>query len=250
MGSEVSAKNPIGLSKSEFFQYHYSIINKITKELSEKLNLYDYEKNEYHCNASGNEFRQKLWQLCMKYVSLQNRSKVYKLSSDFTTCRKPSSDSLSCRGYVQIPNNKIRHNSPIDIGYYYSYINLGLYDEKHPNSWSCPLDNIRVGLGDDGLEVASQQLLSLMDCVDLPLKEADRVVNSADSGYARPNYIHPLVSKTPNLNLVIRLRASMKVFVFYDGEQKSNGRNKVYADTPHYLQYEKERHYFNPKTKQ
>lgn len=247
LGSEVNAKSPTELSKSDFFQYHYSIINKITKELSEKLNLYDYGENDYTCKASGNEFRQHLWQLIMKYLP---KSRIYKMSSDFTTCRKPSSNSLACRGYVQIPNNKIKGNQPIDIGYYYSYVNVGLYDEAHPNSWSCPLDNIRLGLADNGVKVASKQLLSLMECIDLPFQKAERVVNSSDSGYAQPSYIHPLLSQTTNLNLNIRLRAGMKVYGFYKGEQKTNGRQKVYADTPHYLQYERERRYFNPKTKE
>ena len=37
LGSEVTAKSPTELSNSPFFQFHYSIICKITKELSEHL---------------------------------------------------------------------------------------------------------------------------------------------------------------------------------------------------------------------
>ena len=37
LGSEVDAKNPTSLSKSPFFQYHYSIINKVMKEIGLKL---------------------------------------------------------------------------------------------------------------------------------------------------------------------------------------------------------------------
>ena len=84
----------------------------------------------------------------------------------------------------------------------YSYVNLGLYDDGHPNSWSCPLDNLRLSLSDDGLKVASTQLLDLMECSDLPFGQDERVVNRADSGYSSPKYIHPLVSKCNNLNLI------------------------------------------------
>jgi hypothetical protein len=247
LGSEIGAKSPTELSKSSFFQYHYSIISKITGELSENLDLYDYLKDNYHCKAEANEFRKKMWLQCMSVVP---EKKIYKTQSDFTTCRKPASNCLSARGYVQIPNNKIGGNQPIDIGYYYSYVNLGLYDEEHPNAWSNPLDNIRVGLGDDGLKVAADQLLGLMDCADLPFKEAERVINSSDSGYANPSYIYPLVSKCTNLNLVIRLRAGMKVYRPYEDEQCKNGSPKRYEDEPYYLQYEREREYRHPKTKE
>ena len=57
-------------------------------------------------------------------------------------------------------------------------------------------------VNDDGLKVASTQLLDLMECSDLPFGQAERVVNRADSGYSSPKYIHPLVSKCNNLNLI------------------------------------------------
>ena len=148
-----------------------------------------------------------------------------------------------------MPNNKIRGNQPIDVGYYYSYVNLGLYDDQHPNSWSCPLDNIRLGLSDDGLEVAANQLLDLMQSSNFPFGQAERLVNSADSGYSSPKYIHPLVSKCDNLNLVIRLRAGMKVYLPYQGEQKDRGRKKTYNQTPYYLQLDNQKKVFNPHTK-
>lgn len=246
LGSEVGAKSPTALSKSSLFQYNYSILNKITGELSTELNLYDYEKDSDRCNNEVSELRQKVRKHCMDYAPKQ---KCYKLASDFTTCRKPSSNCLQSKGYVQIPNNKIGGNQPIDLGYYYSYVNLGLYDRFHPVTWNCPLDNVRVGLGDDGLKVASKQLISLMECEDLPFLEAERVVNSSDSGYGKPSYIHPLVSRCTNLNLVIRLRSGMKVYRPYQGEQKENGRDKAYDDTAYYLQYEGEKRVFNPATK-
>ena len=115
LGSEVTSKSVTQLSKSSFFQYHYSIISKVTKELLEKLDLYDYETAPDNCKVIANDFRQILWKYCMNYAP---KSSCYKLASDFTTIRKPNSNCLASRGYVQIPNNKIRSNQPIDIGYY------------------------------------------------------------------------------------------------------------------------------------
>jgi hypothetical protein len=41
----------------------------------------------------------------------------------------------------------------------------------------------------------------------------------------------------------------MKVYRPYQGEQKENGRDKVYDDTAYYLQYDKEKRVYNPETK-
>lgn len=242
LGSDKSAKNPTMLSKHKFFQYHYSIVNKVTKSLSEGLSL----PNEKSGVINLNELRKKLWVHCMYYSPAQ---RVYKLQSDLTTNRKPYSKCLDSRGYVQIPNNKIKGNKAIDVGYYYSYVNLGLYDENHTNAWSLPMDVERVGLNQKGLSVASSQLLGLMKCADLPFQSAERVVNSADSGYSHPSYIHPLISECSNLNLVIRFRVGSKVYKKYTRSQLSAGRNKIYEDEPYYLQYQRERKCYHPKTK-
>jgi hypothetical protein len=233
------------LSKNKLFQYHYSILNKVTKNLSKELKL--SKDTEDCCNAKEvSDLRKHLQVHCMKYSPRKN---IYKLQSDLTPNRKAYSNCLACRGYVSIPNNKIKGNKSIDIGYNYSYVNLGLYDAEHPNAWSLPLDNIRIGLNDNPLSVSSAQLLGMMECADLPFQEAERVVNSADSGYSHPSYIHPLVSQCPNLNLVIRFRAGTKVYKKYSGKQIAAGRNKVYEDEPYYLQIERERKCYNPKTK-
>lgn len=243
LGSDMTSRNPTSLSKSKLFQYHYSIVNKVIKSLSEGLGL----MGEKVVGVNDvNELREKLWVHCMRYSPPQN---IYKLQSDLTTNLKPHSQCLDSRGYVQIPNNKIQGNKAIDIGYYYSYVNLGLYDERHPNAWSLPIDVQRVGLNEKALSVASSQLLGLMNCADLPFKSAERVVNSVDSGYSTPAYIHPLLSECLNLNLVIRFRAGSKVYKKYSGSQCSSGRNKIYEDGPYYLQTQRERKCYHPKTK-
>ncbi len=111
LASELEAKHPTALSNSPFFQYHYSILNKLTGELSEDLSE---EKQK--------DLRILLRQLCFRYLPEKGE---YKLSSDFTTNRKAESATLSDRAYVHIPNNKIPGNKARDIGYYYSYVEFG-----------------------------------------------------------------------------------------------------------------------------
>lgn len=235
LGSETTAPNPTSLSLSSFFQYHYSITGKVMKEFGEALNAVDNLKLK-------SELRQIL------FKKMQDQSE-YKLSSDFTTVRKPESPTLAGRGFVNIPNVRIYGNKPIDIGYYISCLNLHLYDAEHPCAWSIPLDNLRVDVQADKISVAVQQLCNLLEDKNLPFAESDKVTNTSDTGYSVPEFISPLIEKFDNLVLISRLRYGMKVYKPYTGEQKKGGRNKAYEDDPYYLQTERERMFTKPKTK-
>jgi hypothetical protein len=236
LGSETTARNPTQLSLSPFFQYHYSIIGKVMKEFGEQLNATDNEKLK-------SELRQTF------FDKLPEQS-IYNLSSDFTTIRKPESPTLAERGFVNIPNVRIYGNKPIDIGYYVSCVNLHLYDEQHPVSWSLPLDNLRVPIQSDKNSLAAQQLAAIIRDKKLPLAKSDKITNTSDSGYTVPMFIAPLVDEFDNLLLISRMRYGIKVYKSYTGEQKNAGRDKVYEDEPYYLQTESERMFTNPKTKE
>lgn len=173
----------------------------------------------------------------------------YKLSTDFTTIRKPESATLENRGFVNIPNSRIYGNKPIDIGYYISCLNLHLYDANHPSAWSIPLDNLRVDVQEDKISVVVQQLCNLLEDENLPFAESEKVVNTSDTGYSVPEFISPLIEKFDNLLLISRLRYGIKVYKPYIGEQKNGGRDKAYEDDPYYLQTERERMFKHPKTK-
>ena len=235
LGSETTASNPTSLSLSSFFQYHYSMLGKVTKSFGEQLH-----------GADNLELKSALRQVFFDY--LPERS-AYKLSTDFTTIRKPESPTLEGRGFVNIPNVRISGNKSIDIGYYISCLNLHLYDDDHPKSWSIPLDNLRVDVKADKVSVAAQQLATLLRDVNLPFAQSEKVVNTADTGYTVPKFISPLIDEFDNLLLINRLRYGMKVFKPYTGEQKKNGRNKEYENDPYYLQTESERTFKHRKTK-
>jgi len=235
LGSETTAKNRTQLSESPFFQYHYSIICKVMEELGLQLH-----------STEADNFKSGLREIFFEYVP---RCEEYKLSSDFTTVRKPESRTLGERGFVHIPNTRIYGNKPIDIGYYVSCVNLGLYDEEHPESWSIPLDNQRVEVDADKLAVAVEQLKKLLQNIHLPFGKSAKVVNTADSGYAVANYVSPLIEAFDNLLLIIRLRHGIKVYKPYQGEQSDKGRDKEYEAEPYYLQTQSSRLVYNPKTK-
>lgn len=236
LGSEITAHNPTQLSLSPFFQYHYSIIGKVTKEIGKQLNATDNLK-----------LKSELRQIFFDKLPPQS---TYKTSTDFTTIRKPESPTLAERGFVNIPNTHIYGNKPIDIGYYISYCNLHLYDAAHPTAWSIPLDNVRVGIDEDKINVATQQLSTIIGDENLPLAQSQKVVNTADTGYTVPEFIAPLIKEFDNLLLINRIRYGMKVYKPHTGEQKNKGRSKAYEDKPYYLQTQSERSFTHPKTKE
>jgi len=125
--SQTTARCPVQLSESPFFQYHYSIVSKVMEELGKILN-----------GPNREPFVSNLRKLLLAYVPEQCS---YKIASDFTMVFKPHSPTLDGRGFAYKPNNTIRGNQPIEIGYYVSCVNLGLYDSAHPQAWSLPLDN-------------------------------------------------------------------------------------------------------------
>ncbi|MEZ4884435.1 MAG: hypothetical protein R3E32_06805 [Chitinophagales bacterium] len=101
LGSEVNAPNPTSLSLSPFFQYHYSILGKVMKDFGEELN-----------GADKLALKSDLRQLFFKKMPYQSE---YKLSTDFTTIRKPESRTLAERGFVNIPNVRIYGNKPMTL---------------------------------------------------------------------------------------------------------------------------------------
>ncbi|MEL6945890.1 MAG: hypothetical protein AAFO82_24815, partial [Bacteroidota bacterium] len=236
LGSETRATNPTHLSLSPFFQYHYSMTSKVMKEIGIKLT-----------SSESRTFKRGLYILLKDHIP---KEEVYKLNTDFTTVRKPHSPTLKDRGYVNIPNNPIRSNKSIDVGYYASCVNIGFYDDPSKVPWNLPLDTQLVDLEADKMEFAVRQLRDLLTQADLPFGKANLVVNAADSGYGSPNYICPLVEEFDNLVLIIRLRHGIKVYRPYEGEQKDKGEDKSYSDTPHYLQVSSTRSCYNPKTKE
>jgi len=198
LGSDTTARCPTQLSESPFFQYHYCIVGKVMKELGKILN-----------GPHREGFVSNLRKLLLSYVPEQS---VYKTASDFTMIFKPHSGTLAGRGFVYKPNNSIRNNQPIEIGYYVSCVNLGLYDEEHPEAWSLPLDNQRVEVDADKIALAVCQFKDLMEDADLPFGKSDKVVNMADSGYAVPDYVCPLIASFNNLGAIRSMRTSPIIY--------------------------------------
>ena len=166
-------------------------------------------------------------------------SGIYVLQSDFTSSIKAYSHTLEERGYIWVPNNPIKGNRPINIGYKYSYVNLSV-----ASNWSLPLSVERVKLTEGDMDLSAQQLNSLLSNESLPFKNAPLVINTADSSYGVPHYICPTLEENTQLVQITRFRGGLKVYIPY---QRSSAKQK-YGKEPYYLQENAERKCFNPKT--
>ena len=219
LSSESGTSSPTSLSLSPFWNYHYSILSKVHKDISQASN-----------------FDAQMLGLCAPYIP---GSDTYVLQSDMTPLVKAYSPTLAGRGYIAVPNNPIRSNQPINIGYKYSYVNLSV-----ASGWSLPLSVERAKLTGNDMELSASQLNTLLSSETLPLREAPLVINTADSSYGVPHYLCPTLGENPQLVQIVRLRGGLKVDTPYRGTSS----RQIYGDIPYYLQEATQRRCFNPKT--
>lgn len=74
--------------------------------------------------GQASDFDAQMLGLCAPYIP---GSETYVLQSDMTPLVKAYSPTLAERGYIAVPNNPIRSNQPINIGYKYSCEFIGCF---------------------------------------------------------------------------------------------------------------------------
>jgi hypothetical protein len=220
--SSYDSKSVVGLSESPLFTHSYSSISQALSGLS--INSTGYATVLCHL--------QPLW---MKYYPYQT---TYSFQTDTSPMNKAFSKKLGERQYVNVPNNVVPGNKSLDIGYNYSYINLGYTAKSGGSRWSLPLSVERVKLDSDGIKTALAQIAQLMTEKTLPFEEAQKVINSSDSGYFTARYLSPLVENYANMIQICRSRHGSKVWQQASPTPRTEGQkgaDAVYGDTPYYL---------------
>jgi len=232
LSSYETAQSVTALSLSPVYHYQYSSIRDAIAELD-----IDQEDHESVCR--------KIQQFCLS----RGMSKAARLGrfvlfqTDTTPLCKPHSQTLKDRTHVSIPNNVIRGNKPISIGYETSFINWSDASGK----WSLPLHIKRVGVNQTACECAVEQLGQIFRDEHHRFK-AKLMVNTADSSYGNASFLAPCDGYTNMVN-VVRLRSGMKV---YQRQERLNtrGANGIYGAkfylTPQSQMKKYKRH---PKTK-
>jgi hypothetical protein len=139
-------------------------------------------------------------------------------------------DPLAERGYIYQPNT-IKGNKPINIGHSYSL--LSILPEKEASghaAWAVPLSGERVSLDKNGVDIASEQIQSLMCDSSLPWHEKLCVL-VADTAYSQRSFVFDQ-SKHKNLVVIARVRSNR---IFYQSplvkeSKKKRGCRKKYGE--------------------
>ncbi len=220
--SSSDSKSVVGLSDSALFEHSYSSISQCVSSLGSNMTDFRSVLSELQC-------------VFMRYYPVTD---TYSLQTDTTPITKPHSAKLSDRQYVNVPNNVIHGNKSLDIGYNYSYINLGYTPPEGGSRWSLPLSVERVLPQSDAITTALVQMSCLMTDEALPFGNAKQISSTADSGYFTPRYLAPLIEKYDNVVPICRSRHGSKVWQKaevvprFEGQR---GTNSVYAKKTHYL---------------
>jgi hypothetical protein len=221
--SSSDSRSVVGLSESPLFEHSYSSISQSASGLS-------VDRSDY---VSVLKRLQSVW---MSYYDRPTGH--YSLQTDTSPMIKPFSKKLGERQYVNVPNNVVPGNKSLNLGYNYSYVNLGYTPPQGGSRWSLPLDVERVRLDCDAINTALVQHARLMTDDSLPFGQADLVLNSSDSGYFTPRYLAELVEKYPNMVQICRMRHGSKVWqqaAASPREAGQKGATSVYGTTTYYL---------------
>jgi len=165
--------------------------------------------------------------------------KFWLLNTDISSIFRPHSPSLPQRRYVYKPNNKVKGNRPVDVGYELSCIGLSCrrphYGISEP-AWNPPLSMRLVPYGENKNSFTAKQVNDLLGNKDLPFHK-DLTVNALDSSYCSPEYVVDTYEQT-NLVNIIRMPSNRNVWKQLSTEQvaerradndDNRGANSVYG---------------------
>ena len=212
LGSYEGAHSVTELSLSPVYHYQYGSISKAISWLAKDSKQYD-------------EVALLVLRFCLNYYESCQRWAV--LQTDASPVGKAHSPTLKDRTYVAVPNQVIRGNKPIDVGYHLSCVNLRALD-----GWSLPLLARRVKIDETASDCAVEQLAGLLNSSDLGLVEQG-VINLLDSSYGTASYLSR-THQHENLVNVVRLRANRKVWTAAQADNPK-GAPRIYGHK-YYLQ--------------
>ncbi len=153
--------------------------------------------------------------------------KFWLLNTDGSSLTRPFSPTLPQRHYVYKPNNQIKGNKPVEIGYEFSTVGLSarppLYGVSAP-AWNPPLSMRLIPFDENKNSFTAKQVNDLLNNQDLPFHKS-LTVNTLDSKYASPEYIADTYAQ-PNLVNIIRMASNRNVWTRLTEEEKQERRKK------------------------
>jgi len=139
--------------------------------------------------------------------------KFWLLNTDCSSLFRRYSPSLPQRRYVHKPNNKVKGNRPVDIGYELSCVGLSCrrpqYGISEP-AWNPPLSMRLVPYGVNKNSFTASQVNDIIENKDSPFHK-ELTVNVLDSNYCSPEYVGQ-THKQPNLVNIVRMPSNRNVW--------------------------------------
>ncbi|MBG1260876.1 NF041680 family putative transposase [Nostoc commune] len=229
LAGNTGANSIAELSLSPLFPRSY---NSIYKAIKASFNTNIQEKNNEVEEKEEKEQEEpnKLIRVVSELIDQPQQRPFYLFATDTTPHPRPYAKTLAERGYIYQPNT-IKGNKPINIGHCYSI--LSILPEKETDShvaWAIPFSGERVSLDQSGVDVASEQIQSVMSDTSLTLHEKLCVL-VGDTAYSERSFLCEQ-SKHKNLVVIARVRSNR---IFYksplvDKSKKKPGCQKKYGE--------------------
>lgn len=227
LASDNGSSSVTQLSENRCYHYQYSSI------CDSVHNLYRCSKEQLN-GETYIALRQYLESVLLAHKSAYLPDKFdgafYLLNTDTTPAVRPHSPTLPDRGYVHVPNSRVKGNRPVDVGYEYSVIGLSarrpLYSAVEA-AWNLPLSSRRVPTDVVKGTFTAQQVLDLLGNPHSGLGK-ELVVNALDRQYGTPEYVADTHQEKRLVN-IIRLKSNRKVWRKLT-EQEVQQRRQANAD--------------------
>lgn len=153
--------------------------------------------------------------------------KFWLLNTDISPLLRPHSPTLPQRRYVYKPNNQVKGNKPVEVGYEMSCVGLSarrpLYGAAEP-PWNLPLSMRLVPFEENKNSFTARQVNDVVENEAFPFHK-ELTVNTLDSNYSHPEYIVD-THVQPNLVNVARLASNRKVWKMLGRAEREERREE------------------------
>ncbi len=208
------------LSLSPLFSRSYNSIYKAIKEAF-NTTCQDTDNKVEEAEEEEEEKPNNLIRVVSELIEQPQQRHFYLFATDTTPHPRPYARTLVERGYIYQPNT-IKGNKPINIGHSYSLLSILPEKETERNAaWAIPLSGERVSLDKSAVDVASEQIQSVMCDSSLPWHEKLCVL-VADTAYSQRSFLFEQ-SKHKNLVVVARCRSNR---IFYQSPSLEESNKK------------------------
>lgn len=231
LASQTNAKSVVEISENPCYHYQYSSISKAIGDL--------YNEKAKKAGRSRQEIEEEILRLKKDYLP-EPKENFWLLNTDSSPMFRPYSPTLPNRRFVYKPNNQIKNNKPVEVGYEFSCVGMpvrtGFYGVSEA-AWNLPLSMELIPSNENKNSFSAQQVNNIMDNKDLPFHK-ELTVNVLDSNYSSPEYL----AKThhqQNLVSIVRLAGNRNVWGQLNAKDQSErresnndtrGANAVYGE--------------------